>query len=59
MNVETLHELTRERVRERMREAREARFAAQLRRPEVRRRPRASIALLAHALAIHREAAAR
>lgn len=58
MNAETLYDLARERVHDRMREAQEARLALRLR-SSTDRRPRLTIALVAHALAMHREAAAR
>lgn len=59
MNAETMHQLNHDRARERMREAREARLARQLRTPANRRRPRLTVVLIGHALALHREAAAR
>ncbi len=59
MTAETAHQLNRDRIDERIREAQEARLARRLRTPAIRRRPRLTIALFGHALALHRETAAR
>lgn len=59
MNAETVHQLNHDRIQERMRDAHEARLARRLRTPANRRRPRLTVALVGHALALHRETAAR